>query len=263
MPPAPAPGGGSEGTAAPAKNPFPFNVRSNTLDRDHVTVPAGWDSWGKIGILREGFDAKAWGAAWERDLAAAVGEDLDEPGALHMFSELVADESVKVIRMNAETFMINSNGPTSSLRNFLPLTNRYLSKPFSPGTTMRTRRNPTEILAAPSATPAKPLQESSVHSVAALSRCRQWCMCLTRWTAPLPPPPLTLSLSGSGQPLPAARLLAPDLPHDQARRLRLPQRQRHRAAHKRSTRCCITSSKVCSHQRIVRVLLLLFRRHRM
>jgi dynein light intermediate chain 1 len=98
MPPAPPPGGGAgttEGTAS-VRNPFPFTVKANTLDRDHVVVPAGWDSWGKIGVLRDGFDAKAWGAAWERDLAAATGEDLEEAGALEMFAELVSDESVKV-----------------------------------------------------------------------------------------------------------------------------------------------------------------------
>jgi dynein light intermediate chain 1 len=84
-------------TPAPARNPFPFAAPANVLDRDRIVVPAGWDSWGKIGILRDGFDPKAWGAAWERDLAAAeAGEAPDEPGALDLFAALVEDESPAV-----------------------------------------------------------------------------------------------------------------------------------------------------------------------
>ncbi|ELU45645.1 dynein 1 light intermediate chain [Rhizoctonia solani AG-1 IA] len=59
-------------TAIPHKNPFPFNSRPNTLDRDRIVVPAGWDSWGKIGVLRDGFDAQRWGEAWDKDLEEGV-----------------------------------------------------------------------------------------------------------------------------------------------------------------------------------------------
>ncbi|CAE6479493.1 unnamed protein product [Rhizoctonia solani] len=59
-------------TAVPHKNPFPFNARPNTLDRDRIVVPAGWDSWGKIGVLRDGFDAQRWGEAWDKDLEEGV-----------------------------------------------------------------------------------------------------------------------------------------------------------------------------------------------
>ncbi|KAG8693685.1 hypothetical protein FRC09_010357 [Ceratobasidium sp. 395] len=59
-------------TTVPYKNPFPFNARPNTLDRDRIVVPAGWDSWGKIGVLREGFDAQKWGEAWDKDLEEGV-----------------------------------------------------------------------------------------------------------------------------------------------------------------------------------------------
>jgi hypothetical protein len=54
VPPAPAPDGALDGTAAPVRNPFPFVTKPNTLDRDRIVVPAGWDSWGKIGVLRDG-----------------------------------------------------------------------------------------------------------------------------------------------------------------------------------------------------------------
>ncbi|EIM87879.1 DLIC-domain-containing protein [Stereum hirsutum FP-91666 SS1] len=100
IPPAPSPGL-STGTDAPApvRNPFPFTQKPNTLDRDRIVVPAGWDSWGKIAVLREGFDAKGWGEAWERDLESAnedenaVGDD--EVGARKMYSQLVPDQGYK------------------------------------------------------------------------------------------------------------------------------------------------------------------------
>jgi len=57
-------------------------------------VPAGWDSWGKIAVLRDGFDAKMWGEAWERDLNAEDGE----LGAKKTYANLVPDQGSKVSR---------------------------------------------------------------------------------------------------------------------------------------------------------------------
>ena len=56
MPPAPMPS--STEAQAPVRNLFPFMQKPNTLDRDRIVVPAGWDSWGKISVMRDGFDAK-------------------------------------------------------------------------------------------------------------------------------------------------------------------------------------------------------------
>ncbi|KAJ3572267.1 hypothetical protein NP233_g3194 [Leucocoprinus birnbaumii] len=93
MPPPPSPtmGGGSD-APAPVRNPFPFQHKPNTLDRDRIVVPAGWDSWGKISVLREGFDAKSWGEAWERDLEEADGHGSGEAGAKKLFAMLVPDQ---------------------------------------------------------------------------------------------------------------------------------------------------------------------------
>ncbi|ESK95137.1 dynein 1 light intermediate chain [Moniliophthora roreri MCA 2997] len=92
VPPAPSPAA-IAGTEAPApvRNPFPFNEKPNTLDRDRVVIPAGWDSWGKITVLRD-FDPKAWGEAWEQDLESADGEGAS---ARRMFSALVSDQGRK------------------------------------------------------------------------------------------------------------------------------------------------------------------------
>ena len=76
---------------APVRKLFPFVHRPNTLDRDRIVVPIGWDSWGKISVLRDGFDAKAWGEAWERDL-----EGETETGAKRLYANLVPDQGSKV-----------------------------------------------------------------------------------------------------------------------------------------------------------------------
>jgi dynein light intermediate chain 1 len=96
-PPAPSLGLSSgTDTAAPTRNPFPFQHKSNTLDRDRIVVPAGWDSWGKITVMRDGFEAKIWGEAWDRDLETDCGDANNEIGAKKLFSALVPDQGIKV-----------------------------------------------------------------------------------------------------------------------------------------------------------------------
>ena len=94
MPPAPSPTMAGSEAPAPVRNPFPVQHKPNALDRDRIVVPAGWDSWGKISVLRDGFDAKTWGEAWERDLDHDEAET--EPGAKKMYASLVPDQGAKV-----------------------------------------------------------------------------------------------------------------------------------------------------------------------
>lgn len=86
---------GMQSTDAPIRNPFMFQHKPNTLDRDRIVVPSGWDSWGKITVLREGFDPRAWGEAWERDMERAEG-DPEESGAKVIYTSLVPDQGAKV-----------------------------------------------------------------------------------------------------------------------------------------------------------------------
>lgn len=60
---------------APSSTRFPFPHRANVLDRDAVLVPVGWDSWGKINVLREGFDTARVNRAWDVSLARVNEED--------------------------------------------------------------------------------------------------------------------------------------------------------------------------------------------
>lgn len=43
-------------------------VKHNVVDRERVLVPVGWDSWGKIRILREGFDVEGVSRQWGEDI---------------------------------------------------------------------------------------------------------------------------------------------------------------------------------------------------
>ena len=43
-------------------------LKANVIDRDRVLVPPNWDSWGKIRILREGFDVEGISQKWSVDI---------------------------------------------------------------------------------------------------------------------------------------------------------------------------------------------------
>ncbi|KAK4647070.1 uncharacterized protein QC761_122250 [Podospora bellae-mahoneyi] len=43
-------------------------LKHNVIDRDKIVVPPNWDSWGKIRVLREGFDVERVSNAWTADL---------------------------------------------------------------------------------------------------------------------------------------------------------------------------------------------------
>ncbi|KAI9832140.1 MAG: hypothetical protein M1819_004491 [Sarea resinae] len=44
------------------------SLKHNVIDRDKVLVPPNWDSWGKIRVLREGFDVEGVNAGWSVDI---------------------------------------------------------------------------------------------------------------------------------------------------------------------------------------------------
>lgn len=51
------------------RNPFKHNL----VDRDKILVPPAWDSWGKIRVLREGFDVEGVSQAWTLDVQPPSG----------------------------------------------------------------------------------------------------------------------------------------------------------------------------------------------
>lgn len=43
-------------------------LKHNVIDRDRVLIPPNWDSWGKIRVLREGFDVEGTSSGWSIDV---------------------------------------------------------------------------------------------------------------------------------------------------------------------------------------------------
>lgn len=43
-------------------------LKHNIIDRDKVLVPSSWDSWGKIRVLREGFDVEGMSSSWSKEI---------------------------------------------------------------------------------------------------------------------------------------------------------------------------------------------------
>jgi dynein light intermediate chain 1, cytosolic len=43
-------------------------LKHNVIDRDKVVVPPNWDSWGKIRVLRDGFDVERMSQGWTSDI---------------------------------------------------------------------------------------------------------------------------------------------------------------------------------------------------
>ena len=62
---------------APTCNPSPSLHGPTTLGCNRIICPWGWDSWGKIAVLRDGFDARAWGEPWDHEPSSDAGIDMD------------------------------------------------------------------------------------------------------------------------------------------------------------------------------------------
>ncbi|GAN04730.1 dynein light intermediate chain [Mucor ambiguus] len=58
--------------------PYQFLLKAQVIERDTVLVPSGWDSWGKIKVLREGFDCDHVSEGWDADMDAVI--DRQKPG---------------------------------------------------------------------------------------------------------------------------------------------------------------------------------------
>ena len=54
------------------------SLKHNVIDRDKILVPSNWDSWGKIRIIREGFDMEGASTAWSIEIQDPP-EPLDQP----------------------------------------------------------------------------------------------------------------------------------------------------------------------------------------
>ena len=55
-------------------------LKHNVIDRDKILIPANWDSWSKIRILREGFDVESVSNDWSAEIDKYSHAQYQEPG---------------------------------------------------------------------------------------------------------------------------------------------------------------------------------------
>jgi dynein light intermediate chain 1 len=97
------------------------SLKHNVIDRDKILVPANWDSWGKIRIIREGFDMEGVGTGWSieiqqppeplqpdnpeerpKDEKEAEPED-DGSSAVAIYEQTIQDPKRGTISLNSRT----------------------------------------------------------------------------------------------------------------------------------------------------------------
>lgn len=63
------------------------------VDKDLVYTPTGWDTYGKIRILREGFDCQKFSEAWDVDVGLVEAEP-NQPSAVDLYQEIILDDEI-------------------------------------------------------------------------------------------------------------------------------------------------------------------------
>jgi len=125
-------------------------LKHNVIDRDKVVLPPNWDSWGKIRVLREGFDVEGVNQGWSIDIeeplettndvatkelnGQAVDNDqpMHEPaGAVAHYEETIRDpgldllskssikknsQELDVLCVDAQSFLVNQLEALENLR---------------------------------------------------------------------------------------------------------------------------------------------------
>jgi len=68
-------------------------LKHNVIERDKVLVPPHWDSWGKIRVLREGFDVEGIHTGWSADISPSLpdSEPSSEGGAVEVYEDVIKD----------------------------------------------------------------------------------------------------------------------------------------------------------------------------
>ncbi|KAI3326883.1 dynein light intermediate chain-domain-containing protein [Xylariaceae sp. AK1471] len=94
-------------------------LKHNVIDRDKIVVPPNWDSWGKIRVLRDGFDVESVSEGWsidfnqpsttgkpqaingmgEGETYEANGASAPEGSAVTMYEEQVQDTSLDTLQL--------------------------------------------------------------------------------------------------------------------------------------------------------------------
>ncbi|KAI8088769.1 dynein light intermediate chain-domain-containing protein [Halteromyces radiatus] len=69
---------------------YPYLMKAQVVERDSVAVPSGWDSWGKIRVLRDGFDCEAVNQGWDADMESILDRQPHSAhGARGIYEEVI------------------------------------------------------------------------------------------------------------------------------------------------------------------------------
>lgn len=90
-------------------------LKHNIIDRDKILIPPNWDSWGKIKVLRDGFDIEGTSNKWSLEIQSAEpSEEID----IQKRNE--SSDLIKIWEENVKDPMATSNTlPTSTKENGL------------------------------------------------------------------------------------------------------------------------------------------------
>jgi dynein light intermediate chain 1 len=112
-------------------------LKHNVIDRDKVVVPPNWDSWGKIRVLRDGFDVEAINKGWSLDIeesyestsisdANGTNDHTEElspkvpGGAVEAYEEKIRDPSLDALQAaTAESNRLKPEVFSSDTQSFL------------------------------------------------------------------------------------------------------------------------------------------------
>ena len=99
-------------------------LKHNVIDRDKILIPPNWDSWGKIRVLRDGFDVEGVSSGWSVDIQIPH----PSPPQTHNNNDLA--------ELDESTNGINSSDPTAPGSpvldgSILPLYERTIPNPRS------------------------------------------------------------------------------------------------------------------------------------
>lgn len=98
-------------------------VKHNVIERDKILVPSNWDSWGKIRILREGFELETVGDAWSVEIQTP-------PEELEKLEQVVGKNAENENETNARTDTVPSASAVSIFESVLP--DPALEKSYQP-----------------------------------------------------------------------------------------------------------------------------------
>ncbi|CAO3703176.1 unnamed protein product [Rhizopus stolonifer] len=75
---------------------YPFRAKAQVVERDTVFVPSGWDSWGKIKVLREGFDCESISEGWDENIEALADGHKHSTGAMGIYQDAIPNQESSI-----------------------------------------------------------------------------------------------------------------------------------------------------------------------